>query len=151
MTTIAWRDGILAADKKASEGDTGHRVTKLHRTKTHAIATAGGFGVGLLFVKWFPKQEGECPLDDCTTALVMNLDTGQCWSWEEDGIPIPIEDKFTAIGTGQQFALGAMAFGATAVEAVEIANEWDNNSGLGINYATSRRARVQAAPRKNHK
>ena len=143
MTTVAWKDGVLAADKKASDGDTGHRVTKLLRTKSHAIAFAGNFVVGRLFVKWYPCKRGDCPLDEDTEALVMDLGTGECFEWGCDGFPILIEDRFTAIGTGAAFAIGAMAMGGTAIEAVEIASEWDNNSGLGINFARSRRNRAR--------
>jgi 20S proteasome alpha/beta subunit len=138
MTTIAWRDGVLVADKKASDGDTGTRVTKLLRTKKYAIAFAGNLGRGLMFAKWLSRKEGKCPLDKDTDALVMDLDTGKCYQYESDGHPIPIEDRFASIGSGSGFALGAMSMGATAEEAVEVACEWDNCSGLGMNIARSR-------------
>jgi 20S proteasome alpha/beta subunit len=134
MTTVAWRDGVLAADKKGSVGNTGYRVTKLFKAKGHAIGFAGNQGVGLKFVDWWRAgKPGKCPLDDESEALVMDLATGRCYHYEEDGHPIPVEDKFASIGTGSDFAIGAMAAGATAVEAVKIASKWDNCSGLGIN------------------
>lgn len=145
MTTIAWRDGVLCADKKASQDGSAYKTTKLFRTKTHALAFAGDLGMGLLFVKWWKGgREGECPLalemgqDDTTSVLVMNLDTGVCAQWESPGVAIAIEDSFCAVGSGQDLAVGAMSFGATAIEAVECACEWDNSSGLGYNYARSR-------------
>lgn len=142
ITTVAWRAGVLAADKKASSDGTAWRVTKLRRTKTHAIAFAGNVANGLQFIKWFSdsvrREEYECPLNKETEALVMDLETGECEHWDCEGIPIPIEDKFAAIGSGAAFAIGAMSFGASAIEAVECASEWDNDSGLGVNYATSK-------------
>jgi hypothetical protein len=138
MTTVAWRDGVLAADRKGSLNGTGHRVTKLRRTKTHAIAFAGTVSTGIQFIDWFKgARDGECPLDRDTSAFVMDLETGKCEHWE-NGVPCPIEDKFAAIGSGMDLAIGAMSFGASAIEAVECASEWDNGSGLGINFARSR-------------
>jgi len=140
MTTVAWKDGVLAADKKASQGGSGYRVTKLFRTKTHAIAFAGELGYGMQFVEWFKSDRSQdCPLtsDADVTVLVMSLETGTCVQWECPGVPIPIEDSFCAIGSGQDLAVGAMSFGATAIEAVECASAWDNASGLGLNYARS--------------
>lgn len=37
-----------------------------------------------------------------------------------------------AVGSGCDYALGAMKFGATAKEAIAIASELDVNTGLGI-------------------
>jgi len=141
MTTVAWRDGVLAADKKASEDETGFTVTKLFRAKSYAVAFYGDLSNGLLFVEWLKKRRGECPLNKNTGALVMELDTGRCYQWEKGGVPLLVEDRFLSCGTGAAFAIGAMAMGATAIEAVEVASEWDNNSGLGINYAKARRIR----------
>jgi hypothetical protein len=144
MTTIAWRDGVLCADKKASAGGTAYKTTKLFRTKTHALAVAGVLGVGIKFAEWWRSDRSEdCPLstqeddDNSTCILVMSLETGKAEFWEYPGVGIPVEDEFCAVGSGQDLAVGAMAFGATAIEAVECACEWDNSSGLGINYARS--------------
>ena len=143
MTTIAWRNGVLAADRKGSEDNTAYRTRKLHRTGNYAIAFSGNAGCGMKFVKWFNKKEGKCPLDKETNALVMDLTTGQCWKWDEEGWPHVVEDRFIALGSGGDIALGAMAMNASAIEAVEVASEWDNNSGLGINYAKSRKFRAK--------
>ena len=139
MTTVAWKDGVLCADKKASQGGSAYTTTKLYRSKSHALAFAGDLGIGIAFATWFNgDREGECPLNKHTDALVMDLETGKCDMWDDAAVPIPIEDKFAAIGSGQDLAVGAMAFGATAIEAVECASAWDNSSGLGLNYARSR-------------
>lgn len=141
MTTIAWKDGVLAADRKMTYNGAGYKGTKLFRTKTHALAFSGDAGYGIKFVEWFRGDRTDpCPMDEHAdvNVLVMDLETGRCAQWEEPGVPIPIEDKFCAIGSGHDLAIGAMSFGATAIEAVECASEWDNNSGFGVNYATSK-------------
>lgn len=142
MTTIAYRDGVLAADKKASHSGTAYRTTKLWRTKTHAMAVAGDLSVGIRFVEWFKNgQKGKCPLNSSTQMLVMDLESGKCWHWESPGIAMLIEDRFAALGSGSDLAIGAMSYGASAIEAVICASEWDNESGLGVNFARSRKAR----------
>lgn len=47
----------------------------------------------------------------------------------EDGIPIPVPDPFTAIGTGSGAALAAMHCGRSPKEAVKIASKVDPFTG----------------------
>lgn len=47
-------------------------------------------------------------------------------SWT--GEIVEVEERMCAVGSGYQFALGAMAAGKTAKQAVEIACRYDNNS-----------------------
>jgi hypothetical protein len=145
MTTIAFKNGVLAADKMAASGDIPFKATKLFRTKTHAIAFAGEFAEGIAFVKWFPVRDGKCPLKK-TDALVMDLETGVCSWWEGESEAL-IEDSMAAIGSGAGVALGAMSFGASAREAIECSSAWDTNTGLGCNYAKSKKARRRAKAR----
>jgi ATP-dependent protease HslVU (ClpYQ) peptidase subunit len=43
-----------------------------------------------------------------------------------------IEEKFAAWGSGRDFALGALAKGADAIEAVRIASRFCTSCGMGI-------------------
>jgi len=133
MTTIAYRNGILAADKQATDGGIICKCTKLFTSNGHAIGVSGTLAFGIAFVKWFQgTRTSDCPLDEHTYALVMNLKTGECEEWEQPGIGIPVEAEFEAIGNGAGLAMGAMEMGADARKAVEVASKWSAYSGFGV-------------------
>lgn len=141
MTTIAWKSGVMVADKKATDGDLAHTCTKIYRKKGYAIGVAGILQEGLAFVEWFDKKQGKPPLKK-TDCLVMNLTTGTCTHWEAKcRVGVPVEDSCTAIGTGGALAIGAMEAGATPQEAVEIASKRDPSTGLGLQTIKSKAAK----------
>jgi len=140
MTTIAYREGILAADRLSVQGSTKSRCTKLFKIDGHAIGVAGELACGLLFIEWFSGgMRGDCPLNDQTTALVLNLSTGDCRQWESPGAGILVEDEFAAIGSGAGFAYGAMEMGADARQAVRIASKYDVYTGGSVQVIKAQR------------
>lgn len=82
--------------------------------------------------------EAGCPEDEVPQALLDNdsnfsaliiaNDTGELFEFDS-GYLIPIHADYTAIGSGALLALGAMAHGATAEEAVVAASKHDKNTG----------------------
>lgn len=54
---------------------------------------------------------------------------GRCFQFDSDFHFQEITDEEFAVGSGRKFALGAMAFGATAKEAVKIAKKMDSGTG----------------------
>ena len=139
MTTIAWKQGVLVADKQATgDGELMHTCTKMYKRKGYAMGFAGVLHEGLQFIDWYEKKEGKCPLKK-TEGLVMNLTTGQCTHWEAKGkIGVPVEDDCTAIGSGSALAIGAMEAGASALRAVAIAAKRDPSTGKGIQVIESK-------------
>lgn len=139
VTTIAYRSGVLAADRQANQGNLKTKGTKLFRIGNVAVGFAGNFANGRAFCRWLlTDQKEDCPIGDDTHALVMNLETGDCELWEAPGIGLPIEDEFAAIGTGYHFAYGAMEMGADAKKAVQVAAKWDVNTGHGVQVIKAR-------------
>jgi hypothetical protein len=61
---------------------------------------------------------------------------------------IPTEGKFTAAGSGRDFAIAAMSLGHSAEEAVQIACNHDVYSGLGINVVRTSPSRQRGRKRK---
>lgn len=55
-----------------------------------------------------------------------------CTSYNDLGSWIVVDKTSYAVGSGGQFAMGAMAAGRSPVTAVEIASGLDPNSGLGV-------------------
>ncbi len=132
MTTICWRDDVIASDSQFSDGNIASKGKKLFRLGKLAIGFAGDVSDGYQLVEFLKsKDEEEEPpkLSDDFEAIAMNMKTGKCVYFDKQLIQVPIADKFTAIGTGSELAIGAMEYGASAVEAVKIAILRDINSG----------------------
>lgn len=139
MTTIVWKNGQIAADRQGSDDNLAIAVRKLDVYENVAIACAGVYEEGEQFKEWYFEPEGKCPLKK-TDALIMDLDTGECFFWEAKAKDErPIVDEFTAIGSGAQLALGALEAGASIRRAMEIACKRDTGTGLGIDYAKAKR------------
>jgi ATP-dependent protease HslVU (ClpYQ) peptidase subunit len=143
MTTIAFRDGIMAADtQETTGGDLTARCKKLYRCtdpkgRRVLIGTAGGSFSGMVYVDWF-KKGGERPnvLDNISSDEDFHnlIWDGKSlfevnWLWRPIKVPRP---KFFAIGSGAGAALGAMHMGASAKEAVAVAKKIDIYTGGAI-------------------
>ena len=135
MTTIAWKGRDLAADTMALSGILRQYVPqKICRLPDGSlIGHAGGTETALIVIQWFrdgerqevkPKFEG----DEWPRIILLRSD-GSCWEYEKHLVPMRIYEQFWAIGSGRELAIGAMAQGASARGAVEIAMRWDTGSG----------------------
>ena len=140
MTTIAYNNGVLAADGLVS-GPPGVRWTmKLFRRDG---AVYGGCGVRSqiqTLADWYFGDRKEQPKyfpvgDDGPSASILVMhDDGRVYQCGFDACPIEVPD-YAAIGSGSEYAVGAMYMGASALRAVEAAICHDSDSGGGIVYA----------------
>lgn len=138
MSVVVYRDGVLAADSKAYGGKyqtSPGLKRKVHRLPdgTRVGVTTCVIGMAERFVQWMeagadPEGWGADPKPDLR-AIIVRPD-GQVFLCD-DGLHFsgPIETSRYAIGSGAEFALGAMSMGADAVRAVEVACEHDFHSG----------------------
>ena len=130
MTIICWRDGIIAADSQTTNGVLAGKTKKLFKLKNAAIGFAGLLTDGLKLIEFLKSDEDKPPeLSEDFESLMMDLRTGKCAYYDRTLIAVKIMDKFEAIGTGSELAIGAMEHGATAIEAVRVAIKRDINSG----------------------
>jgi len=151
MTTIAYREGILAVDRQMAHGHYVRPVDcKLHVIHTsfsvdYAIAFAGTISMGLAFVQWMEagRVEGEFPIKVIDrergfhALAVQRVAAGppSCQYYGNDLIAISEDDApYAAQGAGDEFALGAMWMGASAVQAVQAANAHCSWSDYGVMY-----------------
>lgn len=134
MTVIVW-DGItLAADRQITDGGLVSAGTKLfiHRDGSRACAFCGSYVQGMMLKDWYlggawvEKWPGGC---SDTTLIV--LDEHGCAEYSEFPVRQPIELTY-AWGSGRDYAIGAMAMGATATQAVGVANRFSNECGFGL-------------------
>lgn len=123
MTCIAYRDGIMASDSARFDSDT---IVSLTSKKIHRMPNGGLVGcAGLVsdidaFVAWkVDGQEQPRDLKDIV-ALVVEPD-GRILVYTENLRPVNDISDFPVIGAGGDLMRGAMAQGASAVEAVQIA------------------------------
>lgn len=137
MSTVAYRDGVLAADSKAYGGsgqNSPGEKRKIHRLKDGTVVgvTSAVLGMGERFAAWL--DAGGDPTawtggDPDLRAIIVR--PGGEMFLADDGLFFsgPIQCKQYAIGSGAAYALGAMSMGATAVQAVHVAIAHDYHSG----------------------
>jgi len=134
MTTIAVRDGIIAADSAIYDG-TVHigSVAKLHKIKHGIFGGAGIMRELCIMRKWIEDDEAPLfnnspdSLKDITASGLLLIPNKKIICFEGTSV-FDIAASFQAVGSGTQIAIGAMAMGATAEQAVRIACEYDQAS-----------------------
>lgn len=135
MTTIAYRDGILAADTMVSGSGcrVGSVVKAFRRTDGHMAGAAGDLSWAQRLLGWFTAgEEGEAPLpkENAGEAIIVRPD-GEVFFVDESGMHT-LSAEFFSLGSGACVALGAMAAGASAETAIEIACRFDCHTGGDI-------------------
>jgi ATP-dependent protease HslVU (ClpYQ) peptidase subunit len=130
MTTVAYRDGVMAADSAGEWSGIRSRATKIHRVNGVLIGGSGNVTDIQTFIRWFeagadqankPEFRQYRGADDAPEFEILIADhDGLTW-WSEAFQPDRVEDDFWAIGTGRAAAMAAMYMGADAGKAVQIA------------------------------
>lgn len=95
---------------------------------------AGDCNDAVAFKEWVMGRGGE-PTIKSLSVLAID-DQKRIWLANDSLVWIPIEKPVFAIGSGQDFAIGAMVAGKNAAEAVGIASEWDVHTGMGVDTLT---------------
>lgn len=133
MTTIAVRDGVMAADTQ-STGSFHQRVKKIARLPDGSlVGTAGNTDECQKAIEWL-RSDGSTARPKIPGAYLIFLrPNGSIWLAEGTFEPFRILGKFSAIGSGGAIAMGAMEAGATAAEAVRIASRHDGNTSGPFN------------------
>lgn len=138
LSCVAWDGKAIAADKQATGSGLRHKTTKLRRIGTgEVLAWTGDQDSAEMVAHWYergadPEKWPECQRDKESWARLIVATTAGVKVFERQPIATAVENEFMAWGSGRDYAMGAMARGATAQEAVEIAMKFDNGCGLGI-------------------
>lgn len=138
MTTVAFRDGIMAADSRYSETSVGAtRGPKIFRKKVGKrealIGIAGDVWAAMLFVDWYGTNNTEL----YKTLTGMTDDGFSAMIWDKKKLfeanrycrPTEIDEPYYAIGSGGVHAITAMDCGKSAAQAVQMAMKRDVYSG----------------------
>lgn len=153
MTTIAYRDGVMASDSRCSNEFDMHLTDcqKLFRLSSGAILGTAGDDDARKLMRLLAKAKvpddlpsrkrlaktqtnfsGLLAYPQGNVFLVGVEFIGDGAAGEWTGYISEITDSMCAVGSGQQFAYGAMEVGATAAEAVVAACRRDLASALPV-------------------
>ena len=162
MTTIAYRSGIMVSDSCYSHGGTVDTLlSKIYRLKSGALLGQSGENDAREFIDLLNNVKSERGLPTRKVLIEIRADflgllvlrTGSIykintsivsvgnWAKSDDNdiadIGVwKISRTFAAIGAGSDFAMGAMAHGATAEQAVAIACRFDTASRPPLHRAS---------------
>lgn len=136
MTTIAYRDGVLAADSLSTRyGNREGTVCKIAKKANLMAGASGSADMCQAFRVWFmtgckgqPPYMGDPDKSWAEGFIVMPDGAVAVFGPSSQWVNQPY-GGFSAWGSGSDVALGAMAAGATAEQAVAAAIMLDINSG----------------------
>lgn len=131
MTTIAYRDGVLAADTLInSNGDRIGYTPKIGRAGGLLFGASGSTAWCWAFRSWVRGgAKGAHPQVPEHTGGFIVMPNDDLIVFHNEGLERRTGLPFHADGSGADYALGAMQMGATAKEAVLAAVVWDGKSG----------------------
>lgn len=131
MTTIVWDGKTLAGDTLRGWGNQLELIpSKVEKLEDGSLFGGGGHSTAIQklrnyilrdFTPTFTEEEE-------VTAIRITPD-GKVWFWNKALEPVEYFGPYFAIGTGADYALGALYCGADAEEAVHAAMEFDKSSG----------------------
>ena len=140
MTCIAWDGRELVADRQCTIGGTPIPFRKVYRVRApnRRVALVGYCGTAA-FVRahlhWLAGGERpEFRHERFRWSVLMIDDERRVWRRDEDAdFWEEMLVRYWALGSGAEYALGVMAAGHSAREAIRIASKLDNQTGLGMN------------------
>lgn len=143
MSTIVYRDGIMAGDGRAYTGNSAEigSKAKIRRLSTGVLVgvSSQGPGTGERLFAWLEqhlaKSDSFAAIDWEETSSLQNLgkftmlavvSDHVAYLFEDNLFPSgPIKAPYYAIGSGREYALGAMVIGCCAVDALRAACKLD--------------------------
>ena len=136
MTTIAVRDGVMAADTLGNQMGKRAATQKLFRADGAVIGICGYWSDAKVFVDWYVAGADRENLPEWRLqgdekvefeALVLTKEGIHWWSFLL--VPERLRENFWSIGSGSQAALAALYLDCGAEDAVRIAMKVDPATG----------------------
>lgn len=142
MSIIVWDGKTLAADRQWTAGNLIRTTTKIWRHGDILMGGAGTFWHMEALRNWvtngmIPAKFPELKIKDDTVPSFWLINrSGMVAKLEDSPYPLTCLDPFFAEGSGRDFAYGALAMGADARQAVEVACRYDYGCGGGVDILT---------------
>jgi ATP-dependent protease HslVU (ClpYQ) peptidase subunit len=148
MTTVVidTKLGIMASDNQFTDGNYVYKgepkIERMVCPETGMVALVGAAGAAREMVRFKAhfKQHflGKDSLDISKrvsfgklSAIAM-LNTGETYEFDGDNTPLAVRSRWHGIGSGRDFAIGALYSGKTPRAAIQIAAKLDNGTGHGV-------------------
>ncbi|MFG1245739.1 hypothetical protein [Xanthobacter flavus] len=141
MTVIAYRAGVMAADRAvtSTNGMLAGGVAKITRTSAGWLVGASGHLSAMAGVREWAEallhmgDEFVPPRGNLTDMdAIFVSPTGRVHYFDGHGFPVEVTGEYFAVGGGESYAMGAMAVGADAIQAVQAACMLGAGLGGGI-------------------
>ena len=157
MTVVVWDGKTLATDRQANDGymkweaekawyvtrQIEHAIHKGAYRNVHFILSGVGTLGSILKMRDCFKKHGDLStleIQPNSAELIVVSNKGLT-VWSSNGTSVELSAPM-AFGEGREYALGAMAMGAKASEAVQIANEYSLHCGKGVSCYTLQDSKV---------
>jgi len=143
MTIIVWDGKTLAADKQATHSDLVRKVTKVRRIRGHLVAVSGDWDRAQELFKWFELGADETKYpefqktDNDFVGMLVITPEKRILKYERSPVPMDFtEEDWFCMGSGRDYAYGALYMGATAPIAVMAASAFASSCGEGVDTIT---------------
>ncbi len=136
MTTIAFKDGILAADTQLTTGSVKSLCRKIFQYSGGVIsASCGEVPDQHIFMEWYlADRTKRVPKNLSKGFEIIVLDSEGAVAYNKDCIPDPITDPIYANGSGWQVARAGMVLGLGAIDSVKLAGEINTATNTLVDY-----------------
>lgn len=139
MTTVVYRDGVLASDSRVTEGSmiSPGCVPKVRRLPDgNLIGWCGELSKASSLIDYLTDPDNAEPFTSKKglTAFILT-NKGKILQYEGSDW-FEFKQPYIALGSGKDYAYGALAMGASAKEAVKAAIKFDTGSGGRIKTLT---------------
>ena len=138
MSVVVWDGKTLAADCQVTAAGTRHRVSKIRKLESgEVLAWTGWQDSGLAMADWYqqgadPKAFPAIQSDENRWSRLVVASPAGVFAYEHLPFRLDVLDPYCAWGAGMDYALGALAMGADARRAVEVACLFSVDCGFGV-------------------
>ena len=130
MTTIAFRDGIMACDSRMTGGYIAVCKSKIVEGRDCLVGFSGDAIAGHSGAMYLAGEMQDRPVTSKDDVWFLVYRDKRLYLADSEFRELPLDgNKYFAIGSGEQAAMVAMHMGASAAEAVKMAIRVDENSG----------------------
>jgi len=140
MSVVVWDGRTLAVDKASTNGQIQHCVDKAWVYKDVLLTGTGALGAILAMREWYKAGAIHEDFPEVQKGAYwchfIVVDEYGLHRYEQTPIPVEHGRNPCAFGSGQDFAYGALAMGASAQQAVGIANQYSPDCGHGVDKFT---------------
>lgn len=151
MTTIVYRDGLMVGDTRAYSADKhpiGHKAKIARLDDGTLIGVSSTIpGGGETVIEWWKSGLTESKeLPKYFSMLVVKPNGDAFYACDSSHVSGPLSAPYFAIGSGEQYAQGALAMGACAVDACRVAcrlDAWTDLPLLALQHTPGARWRIE--------